>query len=318
MESMTGNDWTPPSPRVVSVFNVWETTDLNWRRPHYPCYYVSTVLVGSAFSLEDAERLVREVAEDNASDRWTPSQLHSIRVTEDAVGKLNGPWDHLSEYVYDRTGRLLDRRTVPNGERWCGRAPGEYRFRRGDLCEVINGDRVLLGIIKDVPPDTEMASRLQLDGSDDCYTIVTGPGVTDWHADSLTVFPPSFPVRAGTLGKLRRAFDEDATLPMRLRIADTTAMAQLRALTDELGWSASIRPPRWEGDTFEMEMEGVPGFPQLLHLFLDRRKAHGHMDRIRITFLRLAGHHPAGTGYRLRPAADPTAGPGSEPAAWML
>ena len=111
------NEWINPGPRVVSVFNVWEIRDNNWKKPHYPSYEVSTQLVGSAFSLECAQRLVREIVAEERKCPWR-SNLHSVRVTEQPVGQLYGPFSgSLSGYIYDRDGRLLDKRTTPEGLR---------------------------------------------------------------------------------------------------------------------------------------------------------------------------------------------------------
>ena len=310
-------EWTYPSPKVISVFNVWETRDRNWKRPHYPSYEVQTRLVGSAFSLESAERLVREIAEQERISPWR-HDLHSVRITERPVGQLYNPfYDCLSEYVYDKEGRLLDKRTVPKGENWKGRSPEEYRFRKGDLCEMLVDDKVILAIVRDVPPCAETASRAQLDESDDSYTVQTSRDVYDYHIDSLKIFEPSFKISPRTERKLRRAFEEEDTLWMRMRIASTTAQARLQMIMDELGWKADIRFPRWIEDTIGMEIKGVPGFPDGLRLELDQKKAHEHMDRVRYSFLRLAGQHPEGRGYRLKRITDYLKKP-VEPETWKF
>ena len=255
-------EWTYPSPKVISVFNVWVTRDDNWRKPHYPCYRVVTNLVASAFSLECAERLVREIAEDNRNSPWR-HDLHSIRIIEQPVGQLYGPYYNLSEYVYDREGRLLDKRTTPSGETWNGRSPEEIRFHKGDLCEVVFEREAILGIVQTVPPTPEEAAR------------------------------------------------------MRLKIACTTAGAQLRGIMNELGWEADVRFPRWIEDSIGMEINGVPGFPDGLRLERDQKKAHDRMDRVRISFLRLAGQHPGGRGYRLKRVMDYLNKP-IEPETWKF
>ena len=309
-------EWTYPSPKVISVFNVWVTRDDNWRKPHYPCYKVVTNLVASAFSLECAERLVREIAEDNRNSPYR-HDLHSIRIIEQPVGQLYGPYGNLSEYVYDREGRLLDKRATPPGETWNGRSLEEIRFNKGDLCEVVFEREAILGIVQRVPPMMEEASQMHLDDSDDCYTVLTRKDEYDFHVDSLKLFKPSFKISAQTERKLRRYFAEEETLWMRLKIASTTAEAQLRGIMNELGWEVDIRFPRWIEDSIGMEIKGVPGFPDGLRLELDQKKAHDRMDRVRISFLRLAGQHPEGRGYRLKRVTDYLKKP-IEPEAWKF
>lgn len=287
-----GNDWTPPTPKVISVFLVWETRDNNWKKPHYPSYEVNTSLVGCAYSFEQAERLVREVVERDRKERYR-RDLHSVRITQQPVGHPFYQFENLSEYVYDRKGCLIDMRTS---------------FKRGDFCEILAGDKVILGIVQDIPVD-----------SDDCYTVLTGTDVNDYQIESTKIFPPSFKISDKTREKLQRAYDEDKTLWMRLRIANTSAMSQISSIIDELGWKSQIRAPRWIEDDIELEISGVPSFPDGLRLQIDQKKAHLHMDRIRITFQRLAGLHPDGRGYRLKRMMDSVFHKKPvEPARWIL
>lgn len=309
-------EWTYPSPKVISIFNVWETRDNNWRKPHYPSYDVVTKLVASAFSLECAERLVREIADEERNSQWR-HDLHSIRIIEQPAGQLYNPFGSLSEYVYDKEGFLLDKRTTPVGETWNGRNPQEIRFQKGDFCEVVFERQAILGIVQRVPPMAEEAARMRLDDSDDCYCVLTKKGEFDYHVDSLKLFKPSHKISGPTERKLRRYFDEEETLWMRVKIASTTAIAQLRAIMDELGWEAEIRFPRWIEDSIGMEIKGVPSFPDGLRLEVDQKKAHERMDRVRISFLRLAGQHPEGRGYRLKRITDYLKKP-VEPETWKF
>ena len=297
-------DWAPPTPKVISVFNVLVTRDRNWRKPHYPAYEIDTDLVGSAFSLECAERLVREVVEKERTGGW-PQDLHSIRIVERQVGELYNPYyGALSEYVYDKEGRLLDKRTSPKGENWKGRAPGEYRFQKGDLCEILLRDKVVLGIVRNVPPSVENASKMGFDETDDSYTVQISRNEYSCHIDALKIFKPSFKIAAQTERKLRRICEEKDTLWMRNRIANTTAEAHLRMILEEMGWEADITLPSREGDSFGLIIKGVPGFPAVLRLETDQKKAQNHMGRVRFSFLRLAGEQPPGRGYRLKRVVD--------------
>lgn len=287
-----------------SVFDVWATYDRCYGRVHYPSYRVKDVKVGSALELRNAERIVREVAEDSAG-RY---KLHSLRVIEVPLGKYAHEWDSLSERVYSREGKLLDRRTYPPEiDLFGGRPEEELRFKRGDLCEVLDGERIYLGFVVDVPPTAEEVSRRNanclypLDASDGCYRVQTeARGSLYDHVDSLHIFTPQHKISSRTENRLRNAYQDYLTFPKRMQIADTTAKARLQAIFEELGWTAEIVAPSYEDDTFLLKITGVPSFPNGLGMEIAQRKAWGHMDQIRNGFLRLAGRPAQGRGYRLK------------------
>lgn len=300
---------------IVSVFDVWATYDRNWRKPHYPSYEVRTLKVGSAFSLEAAERIVRETVrlENGASG---PPCLHSLRIVEIPVGRHAPEWAPLSEYVYDKDGEPLDRRTVSweAGDVFHGREEADVRLRPGDLCEVLDGDgdRVWLGFVVEVPPSVECAARINgggfthLEACDDSYVVLTDSGYACHdHVDSLRVFRPMHRVAPRTERRLRKAYNDYQTFPMRMKIADTAAAAQLQCAAEELGWEAVVATPLYEDDAFLLSLEGVPGFPDGLDLRIPQRKAWNRMDRIVATLVRLAGRPADVRGYRPKgPAPD--------------
>ena len=296
---------------VVSVFDVWATYDCNWRRPHYPSYEVNTRKVGSAFSLEGAERIVRETVRAEAHERRSPFYrrgLLSLHVREMRVGHYVQEWQTESEYIYDSRGTRLDSRTIPyDGDQpFEGRSAAELRFRAGDLCEVLDGDRVYLGFVVETPPSREWAQQsnagmFHLEAGDDSYVVLTSGDYRDHdHVDSMRIFPPRFTIAPRTRARLRRAYNDYVTLPARLRIADTTAAAVLRETAAELGWELDLETPRWPDDSFKLRLRGVPGHPDGLDLQVAQKKAHDHMDRVRVSLLRLAGRPAQGTGYRLK------------------
>ena len=301
---------THHTTRVISVFDVWATYDRNWRKPHYPSYDVNTLKVGSAFSLDSAERIVSETVGIDKAD-CLGSSLHSLRIIELPVGKYALDWQSLSEYVYDRDGRLLDCRPTPYDGMFSGRTSDQLRFREGDLCEVLDGERVYLGFVVEVPPSVEEASRINanpfhLDGNDDSYIVLPDPHyISHDHVDSLRIFRPIHKVSAQTEKRLRNAYETFRAFPAKMQAADSAASAQLRATIEELGWAADIEAPRWEDDTFKLVLHGVPGFPTGLDLQILQKKAWEHMDRILISFRRLAGKPVEGLGYRLKRIPPP-------------
>ena len=303
----TGNESIRSS--VTSVFDVWATYDQNWRGPHYPSYPVTTYKIGSALTLADAERIVCDAVLRQEENQGA-NALHSLRVREVPAGRYTLQWKSLSEYVYDRDGVLVDWRTFPNTDGvFPGRSPDRIRFGAGDLCEVLRGnDTVILGIVLDLPPDTDYAewfnSRpLKLDAEDDCYVVLAAaeiPHGNPFHANSLDVFRPEYKISVRTESRLRRAYNDYLTADRRRAIADTAATAVLREAVGEAGWDGTVEPPRWEGDSFKLWLEGVPGFPRGLDLQVSQKKAWDHMDRVLISLKRLAGEPAEGRGYRLK------------------
>ncbi len=296
--------------RTVSVFDVWATYDRNWRKPHYPSYDVRTMKVGSAFGLEGAGRIIKETIRIDKEDPCGPS-LHSLRIIEAPVGKYAPDWQSLSEYVYDRDGVLLDSRTTPYNGVFPGRREDDLRFRKGDLCEVLDGDRVYLGFVVEVPPSVEEAARINanpfhLDATDDSYIVLTDQHyINHDHVDSLRIFKPMHKVSAQTEKRLREAYEDFCAFPERMIAEDGAALAKLREVIEGMGWSAEIEAPRWEDDTFKLVLQGVPGFPEGLDLQIQQKKAWEHMDRILISFRRLAGEPVEGQGYRLKRIVPP-------------
>ena len=287
-----------------SVFDVWATYDRCFGRVHYPDYPVKNIKVGSALELKGAERIVREVVRDPAGQ----FNLHSLRVLEIPLGKYAPEWEPRSEYLYSREGKLLDRRTIPaNVGLFDGRTEEDLRFKKGDLCEVLDGERIHLGFVVELPPTVEDASQhnahscLPMDVTDDCYGVQTDSHYYSLtYVDSLRIFKPQYKISPRTENRLRNAYHDYLTFPKRMKIADITAKARLQAIFDELGWTAEISVPRYEDDPFLLTITGVPRFPDGLSMEIEQRKAWNHMDQVRNGFLRLAGKPAEGRGYRLK------------------
>ena len=305
---------THHTTKAVSVFDVWVTSDQNYRKPHYPSYSVRTWKAGSAFNLESAERILREFVRQNDEDeRYTRclEHLHSIRIVEMPVGVYAPEWMSLSEYVYDTKGCLIDKRTIPYDAIFTGRRRDQVRFSKGDLCEVLDGDRVYLGFVAEVPPSEEVAARVNagpfhLDATDDSYIVLTDSHyISHDHVDSLRIFKPAHKISARIQRRLQKAYEDYVAFPALMEAADSSARERLHKAARELGWSVMIEVPRWEDDTFKLVLEGVESFPEGLNLQIPQRKAWEHMDRILVTFNRLAGKPETGRGYSIKRIVPP-------------
>ena len=296
---------------VSSVFDVWETCDRNWNRPHYPSYPVATFKIGSALSLGEAERIVLDAVRREKENRYWESKVHSLRVVEITLGRYAPQWDSLSEHIYDTDGHPVDGRTISAADGvFPGRGPDELRFAPGDLCEVLeNDDEVYLGIVAGLPPDREKAAVINrgafhLETIDDSYVVLRDRG-RDFHVNSLRVFPPRHRISPRTEARLRDAYNDYVTLGKRMGILDTAAAARLESAALEQGWTVSLEKPCWENDTFKLMLREVPGFPDGLDLQISQKMAWNHMDRVVISFKRLAGKPAGGRGYRLKRIIPP-------------
>lgn len=294
----------------ASVFDVWASYDWHEGRTHYPEYKIHTCKVGSAFDLTRAEQIIQDVVRDDENNP-NGSMLHSLRIIEIPEGEYATKWCALSEYIYDRKGNFLDSRTFPRGGRYPGRKKEEIRFKPGDLCEVlIENEYAWLGFITEVPPSVEKMSSGNTKGiyfTDDLadtYTVNCDYNSAE-PIDSLYVFKPQHKIPARLEKWFHDQYNDYLTFPTRMKIADTTAEAQLRGFIEDLGWNAVILAPLDENCSFKLTIQGVPRFPEGVILLIDQDKAWHHMNRIQTTFLRLAGKPTKGRGYRLKPWKHP-------------
>lgn len=300
--------------RVISVFNVWECLDNNYKRPHYPSYPVHSRLVGSAFSLEAAERIIRDILKEPYQKFWTRKR-HHLRILEMPVGVHSESFDARTERIYDSSGRLIDERTEPMDSPYSGRTQERIRFAPGDLCEVIGGiydDKAVLGVVVEAPPTPDVVNSnpgQYFDYStDDYYLVLSGSHLDPFRAEALQVFPPKAKVPEGTERRLRKAFEDYRTLPMRRRIADTAALAKLRSVLDALNWSdaeITLADDLLPDGFARLVIKGVKGFPEGLHLDIGRRVMQSRPDRVEATLRRLAGKETHARGYSLKKVSVP-------------
>lgn len=203
--------------------------------PEFPLYCHHEVL---AATLPDAEAMMRRLFQD-------VSKVYCAVVTELSFGEdiRSG---YVSVRVYGSDGCLIDTSKCSSfftEERddyrhFRGRAPEEIRFEEGDIVEVFGGDSVSLAVVVGLPPSVErcfgIATRMcgnkrdremtqqqwedfcfnrgyLLDDTDDCYTVVDGPGyIHHQHIPSWCVFKPYFPIPKHIEEKLHR--DYQATI----------------------------------------------------------------------------------------------------------
>ena len=188
--------------------------------PEFPLYCNHEVL---SATLHDAEAMMMRLFRD------VPNAYCAV-ITELPFGD-DIRSDYVSVRVYDNNGSLIDTSKCSSfitEERddyrhFRGREPEEIRFEEGDIVEVFGGDCVSLAVVVGLPPSVEfcfgIATRMcgsnkrnremtqqqwedccfnrgyLVDATDDCYTVVDGPGyIHHEHIPSWCVFKPHFPI----------------------------------------------------------------------------------------------------------------------------
>lgn len=203
--------------------------------PEFPLYCHHEVL---SPTLHDAEAVMMRLFRD------VPNAYCAV-ITELPFGD-DIRSDYISVRVYDNTGGFIDSSKCSSyftEERddyrhFRGRSPEEIRFEKGDIVEVFCGSSVCLAVIVGLPLSVEccysLATRMcgnkrdremtqqqwedfcfnrgyPLDDTDDCYTVVDGPGyIHHEHIPSYCVFKPHFPLPKHIEEKLHR--DYQATI----------------------------------------------------------------------------------------------------------
>lgn len=164
--------------------------------------------------LSEAEAMIADLAEDNDDGycfylfdtpmnvRCYPKSGQRIRLYTSS-GKLMA--ESKVSYVEDIEG---------NFELFCGRDPGDCRFKPGDLVEVCRGDRVTLEVVCSQPLSKERIASILADVdtlgaypdyTDDCYMTLNIDGVHH-HPLVIDCFPPRFPVSDRLKEKLMRVY----------------------------------------------------------------------------------------------------------------
>ncbi len=273
----------------------------------YPSYRVGRERIGLYRDLEDAESLVLARAAEGfcIHDELV---LFSIKLVPlCTVIAFKAPEE---EYLYDDSGEMLDRRIGPLIG---GQSPAGCRFRPGDLCEVLHGDEMVLGIVKSTPMDRD--GREDPDGVDSCEVILAS-GYSRWNiphwTDTLSMVKPRYRVHPSTVRRLRRLLDEQRTFPVRLAIETAARETRLLSVLElSLISPAAINRPVYPFDEFMLcfnpaDLKGVvpgPGWDEVL-IKVPARTIDRHLDELRVGLSRLGGNPLPGRGLRLKRDED--------------
>ncbi len=203
-EEFYGLAENPPAGSGDAVFVVEKVTVDGLegrRRQHYPVYGVSRFVKGFCGSLEEAERFVKGLVDNELED------VFCYYVKEYPLNRrLVSEYYMESCRMYDAEGEPVDRTTCSGisdeGEYpvFRGRMREMMRFGEGDIVEFVRGGEVMLGFVVALPPSVERAweldgKGLKLDRSDDSYVVLTTSDYrSHHHVDCMDIFKPHFPV----------------------------------------------------------------------------------------------------------------------------
>ena len=230
----------PPCRDVETVFQVieYDVGDLEGRRRnHYPKFGVRHFCVGYGKTLTEAENIMKEAI--RAADKYD-TEIYCFHIKEYPIGEyMSFNWEGygVSWRLYDSTGRFLDRTYCSDLEldhgtiygRYRGRPEESFRFKAGDIVEVLDGDEVRLAVATGAPLTVEWYWRLRErirkrleeemqrevtdeelekayipDSSDDQIPVIDGPSyATHEHVHILNIMPLRYPLSK----KLREKYD---------------------------------------------------------------------------------------------------------------
>lgn len=297
---------------VTEVSRIYDESGKN-----YPSYRICRECIGLYRSLEDAGDLVRRRAEEGDCVH-DETALYSIRLMP-----LDCPIDGdmaMEEYLYDGSGTLVDKRTEPFS-RACfqGRNPEECRFRPGDLCEVLKGDDMVLGIVVATPFTRKEMEMRKAKGivnhfydTDACQVLLLVPRKHYLHlpiwVDILSLVKPRYRVHPCTARKLRRLLDEHRTAPVRHAIEMTAREARLRSVLEDFGLEpvSIVRPEYPLRDFFLHFRPGdlkdlVPDSDtEEIVIQIGPNTVDRHLDELRVGLSRLTDAPVPGRGLRLK------------------
>lgn len=300
---------------------VYEVTEVSRVRDgsgkDYPAYGVARESIGLYRSLEDAAALVRSRAGDGCSEH-DETVFYSIRLR--ALDCPTDADDAMEEYLYDGSGALLDSRTEPFSSGFFqGRDPEECRFRPGDLCEVLHGGRMVLGIVAATPfSRKEMELRraggvtIFSEDRDACQVILALQGgrygSLPLCMDILSMIKPRYGVHPSAARRMRRLLDENRTSPVRHAIATAAREARLRSVIGDASLdpvSVAIPELSWDDFYIHLRTDGLKGVPcpaerDEVVIRVDAGKIDRHLDELRVALSRIAGNPVPGRGFRLK------------------
>ena len=182
----------PPRRDVETIFQVieYDVRDLPvHRRCHYPKFDVRHFCVGYGKTLIEAENIMKEAIREAGKYN---TEIYCFHIKEYPIGEymsFNREGYGVSWRLYDSTGRFLDRtycsdleldRGTPYGY-YRGRPEESFRFKGGDIVEVLDGDEVRLAVATGSPLNIEwywelrerMKKRVGLIGDHDVDKAMT-------------------------------------------------------------------------------------------------------------------------------------------------
>ena len=232
-----------PRRDMDTIFQVieYDVRDLpGRRRRHYPKFDVRHFCVGFGRTVEEAEAIMlKAIAEKGEYD----DEIYCFHIKEFPIGEyMSFNWEGygVSWRLYDSTGRFLDRtycsdleldHRTPYGQ-YRGRPEESFRFKGGDIVEVLDGDEVRLAVATGSPLNIEwywelrerMRKRVGLigdhdvdkamtddevetaynipDSSDDKITVIDGSGYFT-SGQILNIMPLRYPISK----KLRERYE---------------------------------------------------------------------------------------------------------------
>lgn len=234
----------PPRRDEDTIFEVieYDINDLpGKRRNHYPKFDVRHFRVGFCHTLDRAEAMIHNAIEE--AKKYS-SEIYCFHIKEYSIDELLIPtWgDYGTSWrLYDSYGQFLDKTYCSALERdshtiyghYRGRPKESFRFKAGDIVEVLNGDEVRLavatgaplsinwywslmeriknreGIIEEYSRDNEMTD-LQIedmyfpDSGDDQIPVIDGPSYnTHDHVAILNIMPLHYKLS----NKMRQRFE---------------------------------------------------------------------------------------------------------------
>lgn len=291
---------------MFTIHEVWMTEDCKgYRKPHYPSFDVRHTLIGIASSVEKAEKIIKEKC-----DGWNRDEIYCFHVLEKIGNRLNDWCDCMSLYVYDKDGKRIDGRVFVRdrqdrgiGTR-LGHKPEDIRFRKGDIVEVLqqyNVGSVRLGIIVKEHLDLEDTRMMIESYHQDCYYDIVYPSTeapsADYNISMYALFKPRHKIHPALEEKLKRAYSDHMTYPLRQKIANTTAKLQIEGILEELEIKGETSLPRWKGSNVTINLD-LPSGPY--HVDIPQDYVYNHMNRVRTTLFRLVGKPVSGKGYSVK------------------
>lgn len=225
----------PPRRNEGTIFEVieYDVCDLPERkRSHYPTFDVRHCRVGICHTLPEAESLMHKAIE---RANGYHDEIYCFHIKEYPVGELmSSNWAGYGESwrLYDSTGRFLDKTYCSDLERdhgteygrYRGRPKESFRFKEGEIVEVLDGNEVRVAVTAQAPLSIEwywdMRERIKSqegvvfkrcdkpelteeeveaayisDSSDDQVPVIDRPSYdTHEHVHILNIMPLRYPL----------------------------------------------------------------------------------------------------------------------------